>query len=92
MHLLGATLQDHLSHGQQMEAGRAGRAEWELGRCLWLESGTSSWFGAGAKVLSQCWDLLSAALQVWVLAPDIGNLYSPGLSWCVFSPFFLFLG
>lgn len=32
MHLLGATLQDHLSHGQQMEAGRAWRrVEWERG-------------------------------------------------------------
>lgn len=80
MHLLGATLRDHLSRGQQMEAGRAGRAEWELGRRLWLEPGTSSWLGAGAKALSQCWDLSSAALQVWVLAPDAGNLYSPGLS------------
>lgn len=89
MHLLGATLRDHLSHGQQMEAGRAGRVEWELGRCLWLESGTSSWLGAGAKALSQRWDLLSAALQVWVLAPEVGNIYSPGLSWCVFPPFLL---
>lgn len=89
MHLLGATLRDHLSHGQQMEAGRTGRVEWELERCLWLESGTSSWLGAGAKALSQRWDLLSAALQVWVLAPDVGNIYSPGLSWCVFPPFLL---
>lgn len=37
------------------------------------------WLGASAKKLSQLWDSLCAALQVWLWAPGIGNLYSQGL-------------
>lgn len=76
MHLLAATLRDHLSHSQQIWASRDGTVQWELGKCLWLESETHSWLRAGAEMLSQLWDLLCAALQVRVLAPDAGNLYS----------------
>lgn len=74
------------------DGGRQGQEGWMgAGEVFMVGVWNSSWFGAGAKVISQRWDLLGAALQVWVLAPDVGNLYSPGLAWCVFSPFLLLL-